>query len=87
MYPRQSLAPELLDSEYVSPYLEDAPYAEGWYMSSSTHDNGINDQIIKYYADAINSLNDNKKAEDVLSVVDQGVKQVLRQYGVTTTKR
>ena len=51
-------------------------------MSSFTHDNGINDQIIKYYEDAINAMvNDGKTVENVLSTVEQGVRQVLRQYG------
>ncbi len=85
LYPRQELADELLENSMIAPYLEDAPYAQGWYMSSSTHDNGINDQIIKYYADAVNAINNGEKPEDVLPVVDQGVKQVLRQYGVSTS--
>ncbi|MFZ1721093.1 MAG: extracellular solute-binding protein [Microgenomates group bacterium] len=84
LYPRQDLSEELLENKLIAPYLEDAPFAQSWYMSSSTHDNGINDQIIKYYEDAVNAINEGDKPEDVLPVVDQGVKQVLRQYGIST---
>lgn len=82
LYPQTSLANTLANDPKVAAYLQDAPSAKGWYMSSFTHDNGINDQIIKYYEDAINAMvNDGKTVENVLSTVEQGVRQVLRQYG------
>ena len=53
-------------------------------MSSFTHDNGINDQIIKYYEDAVTAIAvDGKKATSVQTTLDAGVSQVLRQYGVS----
>ncbi|MBP9820148.1 extracellular solute-binding protein [Candidatus Woesebacteria bacterium] len=84
LYPRVDMADLVADNEMVSPFLKDAPYAQGWYMSSFTHDNGINDQIIKYYEDAITAVSDGKSVEDALEILDQGVKQVLRQYGIST---
>lgn len=84
IYPRIDMANDLADDEYLAAYLEDALIAEGWYLSSSTHDNGINDLLIKYYEDAINAMvKDRKDAESVLTTVDSGTKQVLRQYGVS----
>lgn len=84
LYPRMDMASSLAENEYVTPYLEDAPYSQGWYMSSFTHDNGINDQIIKYYEDAVNAMVLNgDKAAKVQTTLDQGVSQVLRQYGVS----
>ena len=84
IYPRMDMAADLADNEYVAPYLADAPYAKGWYMSSFTHDNGINDQIIKYYEDAVTAIAvDGKKATSVQTTLDAGVSQVLRQYGVS----
>lgn len=83
LYSQPALAPDLADNEYVAPYLQDAPYATGWYLSSRTHDNGINDQLIKYYEDAVNAIiHDGKSIETVLDTVDQGTSQVLRQYNV-----
>lgn len=85
IYPRQDMADLLANDEFVAPFLEDAPHAQTWYISSFTHDNGINDQLIKYYQDAINNVIGNKTADEVLKTVDLGTQQVLRQYGVTTT--
>lgn len=84
-YSRVDLASELASDPLVSPYLKDAPNADSWYLNSATHDNGINDQIIKYYEDAINAVVAGKAPDEALTTVDQGTSQVLRQYGVTGT--
>jgi ABC-type glycerol-3-phosphate transport system substrate-binding protein len=82
IYSRQDLANELASNELVAPFLQDAPSAQGWYLSSYTHDNGINDLLIKYYEDAINAVLSGKSVEDALTTVTQGTQQILRQYGV-----
>lgn len=84
LYPRKDMADKLADDEYASVYLQDAPYSTGWYLSSATHDNGINDQLIKYYSDAVTAIVGGKKAEDVITTIDLGTSQVLRQYNVGT---
>jgi hypothetical protein len=84
-YSRVELANDLASQPLVAPYLADAPTAQGWYLSSFTHDNGINDQLIKYYQDAVNAILTGKKIEDVLVTLNQGTAQVLRQYGITVT--
>jgi ABC-type glycerol-3-phosphate transport system substrate-binding protein len=85
-YSRVDLANDLASQPLVAPYLTDAPTAEGWYLSTMTHDNGINDQMIKYYQDAVNAiLTSNKSIDDVLTTLSQGTAQVLRQYGVAAT--
>jgi len=87
IYSRQDLASELVISQdaivqnLVAPYLEDAPHARSWYMNSYTHDNGINDQIIQYYRDAINAVIGGTQVDKAMEPVIQGVPQVLRQYG------
>lgn len=84
LYPRMDMAADLADNELIAPYLEDAAYSDGWYLSSFTHDNGINDQIIKYYEDGITAMvMEGKAAAAVQPTIDQGVSQVLRQYGVS----
>lgn len=86
LYPRKDMADKLAENEYVAAYLQDAPYAVGWYLSSATHDNGINDQLIKYYADAVTAVAGGKNPTDVLTTIDLGTSQVLRQYGVDAKK-
>lgn len=82
IYSRSDIANDLADNQYVAPYLEDASTAKGWYLSSYTHDNGINDLMIKYYQDAINAVLDGETVQKALQTVSQGTAQVLRQYGV-----
>lgn len=85
IYSRKDLADELAGDKILSAYVEDAPVAEGWYLSSSTHDNGINDLIIKHYRDAVNAVLEGTDAEEALAVVAQGTRQILRQYGLGST--
>lgn len=82
-YSRTDLASLLKDQPYISAYLEQAPFAKSWYLSSNTNDNGINQQIIKYYEDAVNAVNSGADPASALSTVAKGVSQVLGQYGLT----
>jgi len=83
-YSRTDLSDKLATQPVVSSVLADAPYAKGWYLSSSTHDNGINDQLINYYKDAVTAILSGKSSGDVLTTLEQGTRQVLRQYGLDT---
>ncbi len=83
LYARKDLADTLAKDPVVASVLQDAGYAQGWHMSTFTHDNGINDQIIQYYKDAVTGLLEGKSIDEVLVTLDTGVSQVLRQYGVT----
>lgn len=85
IYSRVDLANSLASDPLVAPFLADAPYAKGWYLSSYTHDNGINDNLIKYYTDAVNSLLAGKKIDKVMETLSLGSKQILRQYGLSQT--
>ncbi|MFH1967586.1 MAG: extracellular solute-binding protein [Patescibacteria group bacterium] len=83
-YSAVSLADTLIDQPVLISVLADAPYAKGWYLSSSTGDNGINDQLINYYKDAVNAILAGKSSSDVLTTLEQGTSQVLRQYGINS---
>jgi multiple sugar transport system substrate-binding protein len=84
IFPRQDMMSEVSD-ELVRPFLEDAPQAKSWYLCSYTHDDGINDKIIGYYQDAVNSASSSGVDDEALQTLDQGVKQILRQYGMTAS--
>ena len=81
-YSRQDLAENLQDDPYVGALLSDAPIATGWYMSSATHDNGINDNIIDYYRTAVNAVLAGNNMDEILLALEKGVQQELRQYGL-----
>ena len=81
-YSRKELASQLTNDPVVAAYLTSAPTAQSWYLASATHDNGVNDRIIKYYEDAINAINQGENLEDVTTTAEQGITQVLSQFGV-----
>jgi len=83
-YPRKDLAEHLKDDPIVGAFVEQAPYAQSWYLCSATHDNGINDKMIKYFEDGLNSILAGESISQALVPVVQGINQVLSQYGLAT---
>ena len=82
LYPRMDMAGLLSTNNLVIPFITQASQAKTWYLCSRTHDNGINDRMIKYFEDAVNSVNSGNSPDDVLSITAQGVSQLLSQYGI-----
>lgn len=80
IYPRIDMASELQGNELVGAYTEDAPLARSWSMASFTHDNGLNDQVIKYYEDAINAVLAGSSVEKALEPAALGITSVLGKY-------
>lgn len=83
LYPRVDMAASLANNPELSPYLADALYASSWHMAGATYDEGLNDQIIKYYIDAVNMVRTNGKAADALNSIAPGITQVLSRFGVS----
>ncbi|KKU23171.1 MAG: hypothetical protein UX35_C0010G0089, partial [Microgenomates group bacterium GW2011_GWA1_46_15] len=82
IYSRVDMKDLIASDPYMGAYIQDAPKAQSWYLSSRTFDNGIDDQTIKYYEDVINSVNSgNKTLQEALLTADKGVKQVLQLFG------
>lgn len=79
-YPLTTLSSTLASDSIAAPFVTQGPNYVSWYMSSRTYDDGINDEIIKYYEDAINAVNGGSTIGAVLSTLDAGVKQVLAKY-------
>lgn len=82
-YPRKSMAGKLVNEPIVGAFITQAPYAQTWYLCSRTHDNGINDRMIKYFEDAVNSASAGRITAETLNQAAAGVKQVLSQYQIT----
>ena len=81
-YPRVDMVAMLGSDPIVEPFVKQASYAQTWYLCSNTWDNGINDRMIKYYEDAVNSVNAGRSAKQALTDTAQGVSQLLSQYGL-----
>lgn len=80
IYPRVDMASDLSEDPVLSAFIEDAPFAQFSPMASRTHDNGINDQVIQYYADAINAVLAGTQAAKALEEITMGVGQVIERY-------
>jgi len=81
-YPRIDLASQIQDDPIAGSFVLQGPYAKTWYLCSRTHDNGINDKIIKYFEDAVNTVLLKKNTTEALKTASQGTIQVLNQYGI-----
>lgn len=80
IYPRLDMASELSDDEYLAAFIDDAPDAKSLPMASFTHDNGVNDQLIQYYADAINAVLAGDQPIEALEDIEAGINQVVVKY-------
>ena len=80
-YPKISMAQKLLSDPIIGAYIQDAPYMHSFPMASRTFDNGLNDQIIKAYEDAVNETLRGTPAKNVLETTAKNVANILTRYG------
>ncbi len=81
--PRKSDQEKMMTNSKVKPFVMAADNAYNWYLSSNTFDSGLNDEMIKYFADAINSLSLlNKPADEVISTLANGIHQLVVKYQI-----
>lgn len=79
-YSRVDMQQELINDPLVGAFVSQGPYYKSWYLNSSTRDQGLNDEMIKYYEDAVNSANSNFDPLTSLQTTSKGVQQVLEKY-------
>ena len=76
-YSLVSLSQDVASDPIVGAFVNQGPNYKFWYLSSNTFDNGINDEMIKYFEDGINATLAGTDPQVALQTVDKGVKQVL----------
>lgn len=81
-YSRVDLKELLIQNEYLGAVIKQADNFVSLPLSSRTFDNGLNDEIIKYIENAINSTSEGVSYEEALKTADQGVKQVFQKYNI-----
>ncbi len=81
-YSRVDLASSLSSDPYLGPLIQEAPTMKSFSLASDTKDNGIDDEMIKYLLDAVNSLKQGGSPQSALDTASKGFKQVLTKYGV-----
>ena len=79
-YSLVSLGNELANDPIVGAFVTQGPIYKSWYLSSNTFDNGLNDEMIKYFEDGINATLQGTSPDIALQTVDRGVKQVIDKY-------
>lgn len=80
-YPKVSLGATLASDPIVGAYISDAPFARSFPMASRTFDNGLNDQIIKAYEDAVNSVLRGTPTDQALDTTAKNVANILARFG------
>ncbi len=86
-YSRVDLAQTIINDPYVGAYIKQAQTAQSFFLASRTFDNGINDRMIKYLEDAINSLGKGVSVAAALETASQGFTQVLNSFGYSPSAR
>lgn len=81
-YSRVDLNSLLIQNQYIGPVIKQADNFVSLPLISRTYDNGLNDEIIKYLENAINSTIEGVSYQEALKVADQGIKQVLTKYNI-----
>jgi|SRR3989344_2639320 len=76
-YSRVDLQKEIEADPLVGAVALQAPFYKSWYLSSNTKDQGVNDQIIKYYEDAVNATLQGGDLNSALETTQKGIEQVL----------
>ncbi|MBI5127627.1 extracellular solute-binding protein [Candidatus Roizmanbacteria bacterium] len=83
-YSRIDLAPVLAQNEYLGAVIKQANDFVSLPLVSRTDDNGLNDEIIKYIENAINSTIQGVSYSEALSTAKDGVNQVFTKYNIIT---
>jgi multiple sugar transport system substrate-binding protein len=79
-YSRVDLSSVLLQNEYIGPIIQQAKNMESLPLVARTYDNGINDEIIKYLENAINSTINGVSYSEALNTAQKGIEQVFKKY-------
>lgn len=85
-YSRVDMADLLKTNTYLQPIIEQAPYMKSFYFASKTYDGaaGLDTSMITYLKDSVNSLSTGVSPETALKTADEGFKQVLGRFGITS---
>lgn len=81
IYPKKSMSENLKNNTKVLPFVSVADSAKSWYLASETGDEGLNTEMQKYFADAVNQIGQSND-EIVLTNLKNGINQLQTKYGL-----
>ena len=79
-YPKSSMASKLASDPIVGAYITEASTMRSFPMASRTYDNGLNDQIIKAYEDALNSIAKGSSIESAMETAGKNITTTISRY-------
>jgi multiple sugar transport system substrate-binding protein len=82
-YSRIDLAPLLVQNPYLGAVIKQANNFASLPLISRTFDNGLNDEIIKYLENAINSTIQGVSYKEALGEAKKGIDQVFTKYNIS----
>ncbi|MBI5123145.1 extracellular solute-binding protein [Candidatus Roizmanbacteria bacterium] len=82
-YSRVDLAPLLAQNPYLGAVMKQANNFASLPLVSRTFDNGLNDEIIKYLENAINSTIQGVSYKEALGEAKKGIDQVFTKYSIS----
>jgi multiple sugar transport system substrate-binding protein len=83
-YSRAELSGSVTGDDYVEAYIKQAPNSKSFPLASRTFDNGLNDKLIKYLEDALNSVSKGTAPSQALEIMSKGFHQVFTTYGLSS---
>jgi len=81
-YPRVDMAELLVDHQYLGPIIKDGNILDTIPLVSRTYDNGLNDEIVNYFKDGLNSILLGTSVSEAIRTLQLGVSQVLEKYNL-----
>jgi len=83
IYPRKSMIESMKANALTQPFVKAADVSTNWYLSSRTFDEGLNDEMAKYFGDAINGMVlKNMGSDEVMTSLQNGIQQLKQKYGL-----
>lgn len=82
-YSRVDLAPILSQNQYLGAVIKQANDFVSVPLISRTYDNGLNDELIKYLENAINSTVQGVTYSEALKTAKEGVTQIFTKYNIS----
>lgn len=81
-YSRVDLANLLVQNEYIGAVIKQADSFVSLPLVSRTFDNGLNDEVIKYLENAINSTIQGVSYSEALKTAQNGINQIFTKYNI-----
>jgi ABC-type glycerol-3-phosphate transport system substrate-binding protein len=82
-YSRIDLAPLLVQNPYLGAVIKQANNFISLPLISKTYDNGLNDEIVKYLENAVNSTIEGVSYREALQTAKQGIDQIFSKYNIS----